>query len=211
MSVGVLFDKVDMRYVGLAVATAVLLTAGIAGYRWHRANKEQKAQEAFSSCMREYQRAERDSTLWPNAELVFKLAIEQNPNSTFTPSLLAYQAEALIQMSKPNEALECMNKAVALLSTSSELYHLYATKQALMMMDAIDESVKEKGLSALTALANNKANSVRDMAQYYLGLYSWAHDDIEKARAVWSELLPLTEAEPASPWAERAAQKLNLV
>ncbi|MBS1986889.1 hypothetical protein JST99_03080 [Candidatus Dependentiae bacterium] len=211
MSVGVLFDKVDMRYVGLAVTSVVLVAAGFAGYRWHRANKEQKAQEAFSSCMREYQRAERDPNLWPNAELVFKLAIEQNPSSSFTPSLLAYQAETLVQMGKPEQALECMNKAVELLSTSSELYHLYATKQALMMMDAADDSTKEKGLAVLTTLANNSTNNVRDMAQYYLGLYSWVHDDIATARAVWSELLPLAEADPASPWAERAAQKLNLV
>ena len=209
MALGVMINKLDMRYVGLAVASIVLIAGGIGGYRWYRLNKEQKAQEVFSSCMHEYERAEKDPSLWANTELVFRLALEQNQNTALTPSLLAYQAESLLRMNKPEQALDCMNKAVALLPTRSDLYNLYATKQALMMMDAADQAVKDNGLASLTTLAQDVKNSTRDMALYYLGLYHWAQDDAEKARTAWTELLPLADADPASPWAQRAAQKIE--
>lgn len=209
MALGVMMNKLDMRYVGLAVVSIVLIAGGIGGYRWYRLSKEQKAQEVFSSCMHEYERAEKDPTLWPNTELVFRLALEQNQNTALTPSLLAYQAEALLHMNKPEQALDCMSKAVALLPSSSDIYNLYATKQALMMMDAADQGVQEKGLASLTLLAQNEKNITRDMALYYLGLYHWSNDDEAKARTAWAELLPLATGEPASPWAERAAQKIE--
>jgi len=209
MTPDLMIYKLNIRYVCLAVAGIVLLAAGIGGYRWHRLNKQEKAQEAFASCMREYERAERDATLWPNAQLVFRLALEKNQNTNLTPTLLAYQAETLLHMNKPEEALASMTKAVEQLPASSDLYHLYATKQALMMIDSADQTVKEKGFALLTKVAHDTTNMTRDMALYYVGLYYWTQDELEKAGTVWSELLALTEKAPASPWAERARQKIE--
>lgn len=209
MSLGLKLHKVNIRYLGFAAAGIVLVAGAIGGYHWYRLNKEQKAQEAFSSCMREYERSERDASLWPNTELVFRLALEQNQNTSMTPTLLAYQAEALLHMNKPEQALACMGSAVDQLPKNSDIYHLYATKYALMMMDAADETLKEKGLALLTTLAHEKTNMTRDMALYYLGLYYWTRDDAQQARATWSELVPMAEKEPVSPWAERAMQKIE--
>ena len=198
-------------YACATVGAIAFVAAGVGGYRWYRTYQEQKAQEVFSSCMREYERAEQDPTLWPNAELVFRLALEQNPNATLTPSLLAFQAEALLHMNKPEQALACMKQAVAMMPPSSLLLNLYTTKCALMMMDSSDAAIQQEGLTSLTTLAYNKANSSRDMALYFLGLYHWSHDTLDKARDTWSELLPLAAAEPASPWAQRAVAKLEQI
>jgi tetratricopeptide (TPR) repeat protein len=195
--------------IGAAICLIALIAAGVGGWRWYRFNQGQKAQETFSSCIREYERAEQDPTLWPNAELVFRLAIEQHPHTTLTPSLLAFQAEALLHMNKPEQALTCMKEAVTLLPQSSILYTLYATKYALMMMDAPEIPMQQEGLNSLTQLAQDTTNNNRDMALYFLGLYYWADDNTEKARTIWSELLPLATAQPASPWAQRAAEKIE--
>lgn len=204
-------DGKYLRYLLYAGLGLGMLGLTVWGYRWYRVTKEEQAQEVFSSCMREYDRAEQDPSLWGNAELVFRLGAEQNQGSSMLPYFLAYQAEALLRMGKDVEARDVMDRAVAQMSSSSPIYSLYATKQALMMMDAAEADVQTKGLEKLTKLAHDDANLNRDMALYYLGLYHWAHDDIANARVVWADLAPLAQQEPTSPWARRAQEKIEQV
>lgn len=198
-----------VSYAGYSFFALALLAVCFWGYRWYRIGQEEKAQEVFSSCMREYERAEQDATLWPNAELMFRLGLEQNKSSSMAPYFLAYQAEALLNMGKMSEARVSMKKAVDALSSSSPVATLYATKYALMMMDADESDIQKQGLDDLQRIANDTVRADRDMALYYLGLYYWSQEDVDKARTVWSELLPLVTAEPASPWAQLAAQKIE--
>ncbi len=76
-------------------------------------------------------------------------------------------------------------------------------------MDADESDIQKQGLDDLQRIANDTVRADRDMALYYLGLYYWSQEDVDKARTVWSELLPLVTAEPASPWAQLAAQKIE--
>lgn len=205
------YNNLYVRVAGIVCGITLIAGLGVWGYRWHRTGREQKAQEAFSSCVREFERAEQDQNLWGNAELVFRLGYEQNKSSSLAPYFLAFQAEALLHIDKRAEALSCMAKAVAALSTSSPVYNAYATKLALMKMDAPEPETQQQGLSELTKLAQNTNNNSRDMALYYLGLYYWTSDDLVKARETWNDLLPFAEGEFASPWARLALHKVEQI
>lgn len=193
-------------YIGSFVLCATLVLLGVFGYRLYKTNKEEKAQEVFSACMHEYDKAERDEKLWPNAELVFRLGFQENGSTAMAPYFLAFQAEALLHMDKFEQARTCMEQAVSL-SYGTPIYYLYATKHALMMMDDAETSNVQKGLDMLDRLAQDEKNSTRDMALYYLGLYHWEKDEREKATKTWDLLAQLTIKEPASPWAQLALEK----
>lgn len=194
-------------YIGSFVVCASFVLLGIFGYRLYKTNKEEKAQEVFSACMHEYDKAERDEKLWPNAELVFRLGFEQNNATSMAPYFLAFQAEALLHMDKFEQACACMEKAVSLVTYATPIYYLYATKYALMMMDDAETSTIQKGLDMLDRLAQDTKNTTRDMALYYLGLYHWEKDEREQATKAWDLLAQLTTKEPASPWAKLALEK----
>ena len=59
------------------------------------------------------------------------------------------------------------------------------------------------------ALAQDKNNKNRDMAQFYLGLYYFSADNLADAKKVWLELVEQsTDTKNSSPWAQEAEQKL---
>lgn len=203
----------NTRYVRVLVIVAVIvLVVGLSifGYRWYRLNQEERAQEAFSACMNEYEKAERDEKLWPNAELVFRQGYQENSSTAIAPHFLAFQAEALSRMNKPEEARMAMEKAASLLSSSSPVYHMYKTKHALMMLEAADATVSQKGLELLIQQAHDETNANRDMALYYLGLYYLEKDELQKAIIEWKTLKQVASQTPESPWAQLALEKANI-
>lgn len=203
----------NTRYIRALVIVAVVALAGglsIFGYRWYRLNQEERAQETFSACMNEYEKAERDEKLWPNAELVFRQGYQENSSTAIAPHFLAFQAEALSRMSKPQEARVAMEKAASLLSSNSPVYHMYKTKYALMMLDDADATVAQKGLALLIQQADDETNANRDMALYYLGLYYLENDELQKATTEWNRLAQVTSQAPESPWAQLVLEKTNI-
>ena len=62
-------------------------------------------------------------------------------------------------------------------------------------------------------LAQNKDNMFRDSAQYYLGRYYWAHNQIDDARAVWQQLVDEQRDEKMapSPWVNQVQEQLELM
>jgi len=197
-----------MRHIGIAIGGLVVASGLFLGHRWYAVNREQKAQEVFAGCVAEFERAERDANLWPNAELVFHLGYEHHAGSNLGPYFKVFEAEAQVHQGKQSEARVTMEQAVSQLAKHSPVYHVYETKLALMLIDSDNAQDKQRGIATLEKLANNTCNLNRDMAQYYAGLYYWSANDEAKARTAWHDLLPLAQAEVASPWARLAADKI---
>lgn len=89
---------------------------------------------------------------------------------------------------------------------------LYKMEQALIQMDNEDEAIKTTGLNTLVDLAQDMNNAYRDSAQFYLGRYYWAMDDVDAARKIWQQLVDEQRDEKLapSPWVHYVQDKLNI-
>lgn len=95
----------------------------------------------------------------------------------------------------------------------SPVISLYKIEQALIQMDSADQTIQTIGLNALTELAEDTNNIYRDSAQFYLGRYYWAMDNITAARKVWQQLVDEQRDEKLapSPWVSFVQDKLNTI
>jgi cytochrome c-type biogenesis protein CcmH/NrfG len=94
----------------------------------------------------------------------------------------------------------------------SPLIALYEMERALIQLDSADDKFQQAGLQTLQALADDKNNTHRDSAQYYLGNYYWAHNDVDKAHDIWQKLVDEQRDEKLapSPWVQQVQQQLSL-
>ena len=85
-------------------------------------------------------------------------------------------------------------------------------EKALIQLDSADESLKSSGLDTLKNLASDQHNTYRDSAQFYLGRYYWAMDEVDAARTVWQQLVDEQHDEKLapSPWVHYVQDKLNI-
>lgn len=200
--------------VGFIVAGAALLVGGFTYHRFNVEQREQRAHAAFAECMQEYDRAfQGQDDAWLNVETLCHVAYEQHTNSVLAPFFLAYQAEALIQQKKNDEALAVMDQALAAMPSSLSVTAFYAIKRALMRLDSEDQAVKDAGLQELQALADDASNNAQDVALYYLGAYQWEQDNIDGARDTWEKLQVFAQGsrDEQSPWAVMAQDRLAVL
>lgn len=203
-----------------AVSIGAILSIAMLAMWWvyagYAGKQEQNAQKALASCMELYEQAagaNATATPWPTVETACKRAHEEYASSNLAPYFLSYQAEALIKQNKIDEAIVVINSMVDSLKTTSPLYYLYATKLALLEMDASDTAIHAKGLQRLEALAADTNNEQRDEALYYVGLYNWHHNDMAKAKESWQKLaeIPAKNQEGISPWMQLVSERLNML
>lgn len=196
----------------LIIATGMLILGfiGFYGYRTYRTYQEQAAQKVLSECIHEYEKAIIDSSLLPNAELVFKVGYETHKSSKLAPYFLAYRADIVHKQDKKEEAFTLMNELLSIMPQSAILYTSYAIKRALMRMELADETQRKTGLEELQTIANNTNNDQRDEALYYIGLYHWSKDELAQAKLAWTDLIQLKKGDRAeqSPWAVVVQEKL---
>ena len=97
--------------------------------------------------------------------------------------------------------------------TTSPILPLYQTEQALIQLDMPNDDIRNRGLQSLKTLASDQTNIYRDTAQFYLGRYYWAIDDIESAQNIWQQLIDEQHDEKMapSPWVQFIQDKLNLL
>ncbi|HSW73629.1 MAG TPA: hypothetical protein VLG71_00575 [Candidatus Limnocylindria bacterium] len=197
----------------LVIIAGCLVVLGLCwwGYSWYSAQKEKAAQQAFADCVQEYEQAQAGQVQWPKVEQLSKLSYDNHSGSNMAPYFLALQAEALLKQQKADEAIVVLDKVVSVMPSGSPVYALHATKRALVKLDRTEEAMHAAGLQELTTLAYDQNNNNRDMALYYLGLYHWIHNDLDKAKKEWFELLNLQKKEEGSPspWAVLAQDKLR--
>ena len=216
------------NYKQIVVGSVVLLLAGAigTGTYFYRSTQSERDQDVFAEAAGSYEMTlrkffmggdpEKENEEWADIELELGSAYNQVPKGQLAAYVKAMQAETLIRQQKIDEALEVLKEAVKMISSSNPIYYLCKTKIALLSLDSKDEKVKKDGLDSLEKLANNKDNHSRDMAIYYMGLYYWTKDDMEKARAEWKVLVDEfifegEEENKTSPWARVAKSKLDQV
>ena len=200
----------------IVVILAILIGGGLYfGGRYYLRSREQAAFATLAEYVEEYDKAlngkEED---WPNLEMLFKMGYDQHSSSYAAPYFLIFQVDALIQQNKNQEALTLMDTLLASLSVHSPFMHACKIKHALLQLDMEDKAIQEKGLAQLQTLVDDKANHFRDVAQYYLGLYYWVLNDLERAKPVWQALTQSQEGlerEKMSVWAELAKEKIEQI
>ncbi len=205
-------DDLEERRYGRAVIFGLLiLIAGSAswgGYSMYVRHREQQASSDLMQYIKDYhQAAGAESTDWNYLANLFKMGYRQHSHSTLAPFFLLYQADALVQDNERQEALSLLDQALVALGVESPLYTTYAVKKALLVL----EDNAQQGIADLQKLAQDKANKQRDMAQYYLGLYYWMHNDSAQAKVAWAELIDSQSAEKQerSAWALQAQQYMQ--
>ena len=208
-------------------AVVVLLSAAVGGgmYYYNAVDKE-RAQDVFCESASSYEMTlrkffmggdpKKESEEWADIELELKSAYNQIPKSETGAYIKTLEAETLIRQQKVDEALVVLKEADKMLSSSNPIYYLCKTKIALISLDSKDEKVKNEGLELLDKLSKNKKNHNRDMALYYVGLYYWTKNDIEKAQSEWKILVDEfifegDDEKKTSPWAKMAKMKLDQV
>lgn len=202
-------DNIDVnRWIVIILGSAIILSAGYYGYSWYKSNRERAAQKILAECMQEFASAQVGDEPWSSVEQLCTLGYQENSDTNSAPYFLLLQADAFAAQDKKDEALIAMNSMLNSLSSSSELYPLFATKRALLMLDM--ETQKDAGVEQLKQLANDISNKQRDMAAYYLGLYYWHNHDQEQANKIWHELIAMKQSDQAqSPWIALAKEKVQ--
>jgi len=207
-----LLNGID-NYIWIILFVVIALGGAGKWYRMRMTNQEQLAQRVYTEALDEFQRglAGYDAA-WPNIVRLVDVAYERHASSTVAPYLLALKADALVREDKQDEAINTMSTALEKIPTTSPLYFLYKTKQALMMLDSKQEQIKQNGINVLRKLAQNNDNTNNDMARFYLGSYYIAIGDKKTGEPLLVSLMESQEGqESKSPWVEKAEQLLQTI
>jgi hypothetical protein len=199
----------------LSVTAAGVIVYGIC--KWYTVKHNKAAQKALALDIQSLEQAKQNIEI-DKIALIEKLEkdFQENKNSALAPYFLAFKGTLLEEQGDYTQALHALEEAVKKLSPGSEqylryssfnhpLYYLYATKLALLKLDAVDQKIVADGIESLQTLANSTKNQYRDMALYWSGLYAFENNNDQDARKWWQEL---TTVEPQSPWAQLAQEKL---
>lgn len=199
------------REIVIGVGGALIIVGGVWGYKYYTNKREAGAQIAFAENIQIYHEAlQGKSDVWPHVEMKCETDYERYKSSSLAPYFLVLKADALVHQGKIVEACGILDTVIVSLPKDSPVLALYKTKRALMKIDTPETAKQTEGLEELRQLGADKTNLNNDVAQYYLGLYYWSHDDLTKALDIWKELVASQAAEKlaASPWASLAQEKL---
>ncbi len=201
-------DKNVMRVVALVAFLVVLFFAR----KLWMINREQSAQYDFSALMTEFETVSHEKDpQWSSLLEKFETQYKKRSSSSLLPYYLGYKVQILLAQDKKEEALVALDKMITDLS-GSPLIALYEMERALIQLDVDDAKLNEIGLDTLKTLAQDKDNMHRDGAQYYLGRYYWANNQVADARAIWQQLVDEQRDEKMapSPWVDQVQQQLAL-
>jgi predicted negative regulator of RcsB-dependent stress response len=203
------YNKYHAAVHGVLAGTA-LVAVGWYGYNWYSVKQEYRAQRDFAESAEDYYKlfaSAKNAKAWQDIEQGLAFRAQQNKSSRLAPYFKVYQADALLQEGKTEDAMQLLNNAIQDLKQDSPLYFLYRIKRALIKLDASSEEMRKEGDSELDQLSQDIHNSYRDMAAYYRGYYAWNRGNKAEARQIWSNINKV--ATPNSPWAQLAFVKLQ--
>jgi len=174
--------------------------------------RERAAQYDFSSLMTEYETMSHEKNPeWSVLLEKFEKSYKKHSSSSVLPYYLGYKVRILLNQDKKEEALVALNTIIADMP-GSPILALYEMERALLQLDSDDEIMRTSGLQALKNLAQDSHNEFRDSAQFYLGRYYWAMNEIDAARQTWQQLVDEQRDEKMSPspWVNYVQDKLTL-
>lgn len=205
-----LWYKKYERVLTIALALGLVGVIGWFGYKWYTKRLEAQAFADFSQATDDYFKAvlsTDDKQRWQDMANGLALQAQEHKSSVLAPYYLAYQADALVHDGKIDQALTLMNQVLAQLPKNSPFYYMYATKQALIKLDAQSQDVRAQGITELEQLAQDKENPVKDMALYHQGYHAWTTGNRPQAEKIWSTLC--TYGDKDSVWVQLAQAKLE--
>jgi hypothetical protein len=204
--------QAQSRALGIVFSFLVVFGVTFFAYRLWSIRREQAAQYDFSALMTEYETVSQDENPeWDVLLNKFEKNYEKHSRSSLLPYYLSYKVRILLHQSKRDEALTVLDSMIADMP-GSPILSLYQMEKALIQLDSNDETAQNGGLDTLKKLAHDQHNTYRDSAQFYLGRYYWAIDEIDAARTVWQELVDEQRDEKLapSPWVHHVKDKLNI-
>jgi hypothetical protein len=204
-------DSNNKNIMRVAALVALLVILFFARKLWI-INKEQSAQYDFSVLMTEFETVSREKDpQWSPLLEKFETQYKKHAGSSLLPYYVGYKVQILLAQDKKDEALVTLDNMIAELS-GSPLIAMYEMERALIQLDVDDAKLNEVGESTLKALAQDQSNIYRDSAQYYLGRYYWANNQLVEARAIWQQLVDEQRDEKMapSPWVDQVQQQLSL-
>jgi tetratricopeptide (TPR) repeat protein len=218
----------NWRYVVLGVAGIFVLILAFLGYGYYNDWVQTSAHKAFVESLRYYDapvsgRATiitngtvefaTDEEKWKKVDEVFKSAYQSNKGAGIAPVFRVYQAEALVNLGKIDEAIEMLASAVKAVP-SPDLKDFYTLKLALMKMDSLQQPVQQDGLTDLKKIAENEKQFANEAGLYFLGYYFWTQKDFTQAKNYWQQLMVkygLKETKQSSGFAELVKARLKLI
>ncbi len=200
-------------HVRLVIMGLSLVALGIAvwfAYGWYHDYSEQQAHKDFSESVEDYHKlvsGKPDQQAWHDLGEAFALRAKKHGRSSLAPYFLAYQAEALLAQDKREDAAQVLEQALKKMSKNSPMYYAYASKLALVKLDAKQEEMRAQGKKELEQLSQDSENPMKDMALYYEGYAAFTAGDMAKAEAIWKQLFTPSYAQ--SVWTQLASTKLQ--
>lgn len=149
---------------------------------------------------------------WSQTEQIFRQGYQSCKNTELAPVFLAFQAEALLNLGKIEEAVKLLKDVVSQVK-SEEIKDSYKIKIALINMDNKDEKIQSEGLNQLIAIANNDSSVANEVALYQVGSYFWNQKKYNESKNYWQRLLVKTTAKSGqvSVFAGEVREKLSLI
>lgn len=197
--------------------TIVIVFAGIGYgglrvYRWYTAGQEAKAQKEFSEAMYLYLQATAQPDNWEDVAGAFALGYEHHRNSNLAPFFKFFEAEALLEQGKREDAIKMTQDALNALEKNNPYYSFYAVKLALMKMESSVDEVRQEGLMSLEEIGSADSGA-QDMASYYLGDHYWENNELKKAQDIWKKVIAVKsdDKKDVSPYVELVKQKLKQI
>jgi hypothetical protein len=207
------------KYYIVGGSLVVLVGAGFYGYRMYMTQRNTEAFGVLGRYIERFLGEKKGGARLDDGAL--QLEAQAFSGSAASPYFTAYEAQNLLHQGKIAEAEPLLEKAVNAMPSSSPLTDLYKVKLALVRLDSGDQTMVEKGLKSLQALACSEQTSPAwDVAVYYLGRYHWVKGNVEEAKKIWMDALASVEKMTIpdvakrygeSPWLERAKQAMKSV
>lgn len=206
------FIHTNSKSVSMFFSFLALLTVMFLAHKVWIVKKERSAQYAFSALMTEYEATSRDKNpQWSQLLEKFNRTYQEHSGSSLLPYYLGYKVQILLEQDKSEEALATLDTMINSMF-GSPMIALYEMERALIQLDSTDTAIQGIGLESLKKLAHDTDNIFRDSAQYYLGRYYWANNQIDEAREVWQLLVDEQRDQKMapSPWVSQVQDYLTL-
>lgn len=207
---------------------AIVLGSVIFGYSYYKNKVRAAAYKDFMSAIQSYdgviknknvsssypsvKQFESENDKWTQTEQLFRQGYLNYKNTELAPAFLAFQAEALLNLGKVDDAIKILKDVVNQVK-SEEIKDSYKVKIALISMDKKDEKVQREALNELIAIANNDGSVANEVALYQVGSYFWNQKKYNEAKDYWQRLLVKTTAKSGqvSVFAGEVRDKLSLI